>query len=157
MDPITTRVSLLSRVRDPRDSEAWTRFEATYGDLIVRYARARGLSFHDALDARQIVLARLATVLRGFHYDPARGRFRTYLGAVVRSVVFRLASCPKPAPARLDGVWEGPEPAAGEAEAEAEAEAAWDRESVRTRTPVGASGPSVHAFVCDHTRRSEAG
>jgi RNA polymerase sigma factor (sigma-70 family) len=125
MEPRTTRVSLLSRVRDPRDGEAWMRFEATYGDLIVRYARARGLGFHDALDARQIVLTRLATALRGFQYDPARGRFRTYLGAVVRSVVFRLTSCPRASTARLDEEWAGiPEAAAGDTEAQA----SWDRE-----------------------------
>lgn len=125
MDPESTRASLLLRVRDPADADAWRAFEARYGDLIVRYARARGLSFHDALDARQVVLARLASSLRGFRYDPARGRFRTYLGAVVRSVVIRMASCPGGAVVRLDEV----EGTAWEPEAlDAEALAMWERE-----------------------------
>lgn len=132
VDTQATHASLLSRVRDPSDSTAWREFESRYGELIVRYARARGLSFADALDVRQIVLLRLSRSLRGFHYDRERGRFRSYLGAVVRSVVFRWSSCPKPVTVSLDDGWQDiPDPAADDRGAEKLWEREWALHHVR--------------------------
>ena len=76
----TTHPSLLSRVRDTDDVAAWHEFEARYGDLILRYCRARRVQHADAEDVRQLVMIGLASSLRSFTYDPARGRFRSYLG-----------------------------------------------------------------------------
>lgn len=82
-----TRPSLLIRVRDAGDSDAWQQFEAAYGELVLRYCRRRGLQLADAEDIRQIVLTKLARSLRRFDYDPARGRFRDYLGQCVRGAI----------------------------------------------------------------------
>ena len=95
----TTQPSLLSRVRDPADDTAWREFDAKYRELILRYCRARGLQTTDAEDVRQIAMANLAKSLRSFEYKPARGRFRGYLGQVVRSAVSRHFRRPD-APAR---------------------------------------------------------
>jgi RNA polymerase sigma-70 factor (ECF subfamily) len=89
----------LSRVRNPADDAAWREFDAKYRDLILRYCRARGLQTADAEDVRQIAMANLAKSLRSFEYRPARGRFRAYLGQVVRSAVSRYFRRPD-APAR---------------------------------------------------------
>ena len=95
----TTQPSLLSRVRNPADDIAWREFDAKYRELILRYCRARGLQTSDAEDVRQIAMTNLSKSLRSFEYKPARGRFRGYLGQVVRSAISRHFSRPD-APAR---------------------------------------------------------
>lgn len=92
----TTRISLLSRVRNSADDAAWVEFEARYRDLVLRYALARGVQHADAEDISQIVFMSLATALRGFHHSPQKGRFRDYLGRVVRNAVARFRSRPNP-------------------------------------------------------------
>src|SRR5688572_18449843 len=61
MDISDTRPSLLKRVRDPRDAEAWRQFEGRYGELVLAYCRARGLQPCDAEDVRQLVMAKLVS------------------------------------------------------------------------------------------------
>lgn len=85
-----TSPSLLARVRDPADQQAWRELEARYGELILRYARRRGMQPSDAEDVRQMVWIDLARGLRNFEYDSKRGRFRDYLGRVVRNAVSRF-------------------------------------------------------------------
>jgi RNA polymerase sigma factor (sigma-70 family) len=104
VEPIVTRLSLLSRVRDPADQAAWTEFERRYRDLVRHYALARGLQFCDAEDVCQIVFLRLARYLRNFQYQPGRGRFRSYLGAIVRNVIHTQLACPGSRPQAVDGV-----------------------------------------------------
>jgi RNA polymerase sigma-70 factor (ECF subfamily) len=87
--PDTTSASLVARVANPADQVAWRRFDSRYGELVVRYGRRLGLQHTDAEDIRQIVMARLARVLRQFHYSPRRGRFRGFLGRVVRNEIAR--------------------------------------------------------------------
>lgn len=101
MDFEHTQPSLLSRVRNPQDQAAWHQFETKYRELIGRYCRRRGLQAADVDDVRQIVMLDLARGLRDFEYDPARGRFRHYLGRVVRSAIFRHFRRPNPAQAAL--------------------------------------------------------
>ncbi|MAG56666.1 MAG: hypothetical protein CMJ83_10285 [Planctomycetes bacterium] len=84
-----TRPSLLARLRDGHDELAWREFDQRYRDLIVRYARQSGLQPADAEDVRQVVMMNLARAMPGFQYDPGRGRFRGYLGRVVRNAVRR--------------------------------------------------------------------
>jgi RNA polymerase sigma-70 factor (ECF subfamily) len=89
-DSETTRPSLLLRVRDPRDEESWRAFVDMYAPLIVRYARSRRLQEADAADVCQEVLAQVAKSIRGFEYQPERGRFRDWLGTVTRNRVNRF-------------------------------------------------------------------
>ncbi len=49
-DSPATRQSLLVRLRNPRDGQAWAEFVAIYTPLINRLARARGLQAADAAD-----------------------------------------------------------------------------------------------------------
>ena len=123
----TTQPSLLSRVRDPGDDSAWREFDAKYRELILRYCRARGLQTTDAEDVRQIAMANLAKSLRSFEYMPARGRFRGYLGQVVRSAISRHFSRPDASPHALDtNVL-----ATVEADDAGQADEVWEREWVR--------------------------
>jgi RNA polymerase sigma factor (sigma-70 family) len=90
-----TRRSLLLRVRDASDAVAWGEFEARYRELITRYARAKGFQPADADDICQAVMAKLCRSLRGFEYDPQKGRFRTYLNRAVRNEIAEQFSRPK--------------------------------------------------------------
>jgi len=74
-----TRRTLLARVRDPADHAAWVEFHGLYAPLLLRYARALGLSRDDAEEVRDHCLALLATRMRTFEYRPERGRFKTWL------------------------------------------------------------------------------
>jgi len=102
MDAETTQPSLIVRVRNSADQSAWREFDRKYRDLILRYARARGLQSADAEDVRQIVMTNLAKGLRGFEYEPKRGRFRSYLGIVVRNAVSQHFRRPGVAARALD-------------------------------------------------------
>jgi RNA polymerase sigma factor (sigma-70 family) len=90
--PPSTRPSLLLRVRSAQDAEAWREFEAAYRNLIVRYCMRRGMQLADAEDVQQTVLAKMSRSLRNFEYDPARGRFRSYLGRCVRNAIHSARS-----------------------------------------------------------------
>lgn len=75
-----TRLSLLIRLRDRSDAEAWSRFVDLYGPLIYGHARRHGLSDADAADRMQEVLLAIA---RGVErYDASRGPFRKWLYTV---------------------------------------------------------------------------
>ena len=98
----TTRPTLLLRVRNPGDRAAWGEFHQTYSELIIRYCRKRGLTPSDAEDIRQTVLMSLAAALPKFEYQPSRGRFRSYLGRIVRNAIIRRAQCPHRGESALD-------------------------------------------------------
>jgi RNA polymerase sigma-70 factor (ECF subfamily) len=74
-----TRVSLLMRVCNLRDSRSWTEFHAIYYPLIFRYLRGLNIKEHDADDLTQEVFSRLMKFLPRFTLNRQKARFRTYL------------------------------------------------------------------------------
>lgn len=82
-----TRPTLLLRVRDWDDQAAWQTFVEIYQPLIVGQCRKGGLQTADAEEVCQEVLARVADSIRKFDYNPQRGRFRSWLYTVVRSLI----------------------------------------------------------------------
>jgi RNA polymerase sigma-70 factor (ECF subfamily) len=91
----TTHTTLLRRVSSGED-EAWEEFCSRYGALIRNVARRRGLQATDCDDVLQNVLMALAKSMPGFHYDPAKGKFRSYLRTVVERAI-RRRICQNPA------------------------------------------------------------
>ena len=63
----TTRKTLLARVRDPADRDAWQQFYELYAPMIYRYARSLGLPRGDAeevsSDCLEIVARRIPTLV----------------------------------------------------------------------------------------------
>jgi RNA polymerase sigma-70 factor (ECF subfamily) len=86
----TTRASLLVRLRDPGDGEAWRQFVALYGPVIYAFARRRQVQDADAADLMQEVLRSVMAAARRLNYDPARGSFRGWLFTVTRNKLLDL-------------------------------------------------------------------
>lgn len=84
-DTPSTRASLLMRIRDGQDREAWRQFVDLYAPLIYDLGRRRGLQDADAADLTQEVLATLAKAVKGLDYDPRRGTFRGWLYTVAHN------------------------------------------------------------------------
>jgi RNA polymerase sigma-70 factor (ECF subfamily) len=85
----TTHASLIGRLKDLGDGGAWERFVRTYGPAVYDFCRRRGVQDADAIDLVQDVLSQVVVSIRSFEYDPSRGCFRDWLGAVTRSKLAR--------------------------------------------------------------------
>jgi RNA polymerase sigma-70 factor (ECF subfamily) len=85
-----TRLSLLERVRDTGNTQAWEEFVDLYAPLVYRLARRYGLQDADAADLTQEALGVAARALPTFVYDAERGTFRGWLLAVARNLLGRF-------------------------------------------------------------------
>jgi RNA polymerase sigma-70 factor (ECF subfamily) len=74
-----TRSSLLLRLRDLTDADAWREFARVYGPVVYHYGRKRGLQDADAEDLTQSVLQAVADAIGRLDYDRERGSFRGWL------------------------------------------------------------------------------
>lgn len=84
-----TRPSLLARLRDLEDRDAWCEFVEIYAPLVFGYARRQRLQEADAADLTQEVMIKVYQLARDFRYDRQRGRFRGWLLAVTRNALRR--------------------------------------------------------------------
>jgi RNA polymerase sigma factor (sigma-70 family) len=80
----TTQPSLLLRLRDRRDHDAWSRFTEVYGPLVYALLKVQGLQDADAADVSQEVMVDVSRAIERFEYRPERG-FRPWLFTVVRN------------------------------------------------------------------------
>jgi RNA polymerase sigma-70 factor (ECF subfamily) len=76
-----TPSSLLERLRQPFEPDAWGRFVALYTPMMYSWARRAGLQEQDASDLLQEVFITLLRVLPTFSYDRHRS-FRRWLRTV---------------------------------------------------------------------------
>jgi RNA polymerase sigma-70 factor (ECF subfamily) len=80
-----TRLTLLLRIRDAGDTDAWRQFVDLYAGVIYGFYRKRGLQDADAADLTQEVLRSVATGIGRLEYDSARGTFRAWLFTIARN------------------------------------------------------------------------
>jgi RNA polymerase sigma-70 factor (ECF subfamily) len=85
-----TSPSLLLRIRDAENAEAWRTFVEVYGRLVYRHCRNRGLRHDDAENVTQEVFAQVSQSIRTFQYRPELGRFRAWLGSVTCNMINRF-------------------------------------------------------------------
>jgi RNA polymerase sigma factor (sigma-70 family) len=97
-EPPATRVTLLARIRDGRDTDAWGEFVRLYGPVVYGFARNRGLQDADAADLMQDVMRSVARNAAKMEYDPARGTFRGWLYTVTRNKIYNFLSAQKNRP-----------------------------------------------------------
>ncbi len=122
-----TRPTLLRRLPDAGDEEAWRSFVETYGPLVFRFALRRGLQPSDAADLVQEVMLKVARNIGRFDYDPERGRFRGWLFTIAwRALIDRANRVKRRSEVSGDRIAETtPDPTA-------DAEALWDSEYRRS-------------------------
>jgi RNA polymerase sigma-70 factor (ECF subfamily) len=105
-----TPPSLIQRLRQPHDAEAWDWFVRLYTPLLYSWARRTGLQAADAADLVQEVLALLVRKLPGFRYDE-HGSFRGWLHTVLLNKHRELLRRRHPAPADGAALDDLPDPA----------------------------------------------
>ncbi len=130
-EPPLTRATLLARLKDGRDGDAWKEFVRLYGPVVYRFARNRGLQDADAADLMQDVLRSVARNAGRLNYDPARGTFRGWLYTVTRNKIYNFLSAQRNKP-RAGGdsdAWE--RLSAAPAREEEGPDAEWEREYQR--------------------------
>jgi RNA polymerase sigma factor (sigma-70 family) len=122
-----TRLSLLERLRDAADPVAWDDFFRRYWPYIFSIARGRGCSEHTAEEIVQDVMLAIFEKKAVFRHDPARGRFRDWLGSVARNKVALRRRSPHERGRAAGGGDALAEIEASAASPDAELDAAFDR------------------------------
>jgi RNA polymerase sigma factor (sigma-70 family) len=84
-----THATLLARLTGEADPSVWREFFDRYGALIRGFARREGLQAADGDDVLQDVLLALTKTMPGFAYDPAKGKFRSYLKTLALHAIFK--------------------------------------------------------------------
>ena len=82
-----TRTSLLECLHEGADPVVWDDFFRRYWPYVFSIARQRGCTEHTAEEIVQEVMLAVFEKKAVFCHDPSRGRFRDWLGGVVRNKV----------------------------------------------------------------------
>jgi len=90
----TTRPSLLLRLRDAQDHEAWVEFVSLYEPIAYRLLRRHGLQDADAREVMQDLFLAVSRSIDRWNPAVERGSFRGWLRRVTRNLVInRLKQC----------------------------------------------------------------
>ena len=85
-----TRPSLLLRIRDGQDHDAWRQFVQMYAPVVYGFLRKRGVQDADAADLMQDVFRSVAGAANRLDYDRQRGTFRGWLYTVTRNKLYNF-------------------------------------------------------------------
>ncbi|HTN01625.1 MAG TPA: sigma-70 family RNA polymerase sigma factor [Planctomycetaceae bacterium] len=84
-----TRPSLMVRLRDPSDQQAWTQFVTIYEPLLLRLMRSRGLQEADARDVTQQVIVAVMQAVDSWQPDGRDASFRRWLFGIARRLALK--------------------------------------------------------------------
>jgi RNA polymerase sigma-70 factor (ECF subfamily) len=136
LDAPPTSASLLVRIRDGRDHEAWRQFVELYAPVVYGFARKRGLQDADAADVMQDVMRSVAGAAARLNYDPSRGSFRGWLYTVARNKIFNFLDAARHRLGRGSGDSGVREKLEAQPEPETGLAASWEEEYERTLADV---------------------
>ena len=85
-----TRVSLIRRLADRNDAEAWAFFENHYQQPVYRFARSHGLQPDDAMDVVQEVLMAVHRSAANWKPSGRVGSFRAWLAEAARRITLQI-------------------------------------------------------------------
>jgi RNA polymerase sigma factor (sigma-70 family) len=90
MSQPTTRPSLLFRLRDPLDHEAWVEFVTLYEPVVYRLLRRHGLQDADAREVMQEVFLAVNRSIERWNPEKEHASFRSWLSRVARNLMVNL-------------------------------------------------------------------
>lgn len=95
MKPPETNISLLARLENMADADAWRQFVEIYRPIIMRMATAKGMQRADAEDLAQGVLLSVSGAIENWEPNGS-ARFRTWLKRVTDNAILNALSRRRP-------------------------------------------------------------
>lgn len=84
-----TSASLIEKLHDAEEREAWEEFVVLYRPAVYRFARRMNLQHADAEDATQRVLQSVAAAFQSRPPDLSHHRFRSWMAQVTRNTALK--------------------------------------------------------------------
>ena len=84
-EDFNTRLTLLHKIKERDDENAWEDFCTYYDQFIKMVLRRLTISETDIQDISQVILMQLWKDLPNFDYDSGKGKFRTWLTRVIKN------------------------------------------------------------------------
>lgn len=83
--PPETRASLIARICDSSNDDAWSEFVRIYQPVVERFIQRHGLQYADAVEVTQEVLSRVAHSIESWDGDRQDSSFRGWLYRITRN------------------------------------------------------------------------